>query len=619
VSVDESRRGRPGELLTLAVSAALLSALYFIAASLISVFMLHRFVAASRDLLWMSPLSYLGFFLVAWIPVAAIGLWLHRNRALQFATLVFVALGVFAVLLPITSVARYTSLILAVGIGTVVARLAGRFPDAWLAGARRIAFLLAGILAFAAIAFAGWRWVAERQKFAALPQAPAGAPNILLVILDTVRGDELGCYGYPTPTTPALDSFAARGTLFETAIATAPWSLPSHGSIFTGHYAGRLNAAEEIPLDGSEPTLAELLTRQGYATAGFVANLYYTSWDTGLGRGFIRYSDYERSAEQVLKSSYLGLALVVDDILRARDRWALRRALRHPRLYDHLWAGRAPKDASTITNQFLKWSAERDPRHPYFVFLNYFDAHDPYDPIPEFRKRFVKDSKNPDPRDLYDAELAYLDQDLGRLFRELERRGDLKNTIVIITSDHGEHFGERGLWSHGNSLYYALLHVPLIIRFDGQVPAGTRVTDVVSLRDIGATILDLAGLGSQVPFPGVSLKGLWQGEKVTTSAAIGEYLRHGVRDPTWPMQSRQLVSLVDGDWHLIREGRQLVEEMFRYREDPGERSSLVGSPEGMATLRRMRETITRSLVADAPDPGYAAEQARKRAAADSVR
>ena len=618
MSVNESRRGRPGELLTLAVSAAMLSALYFIAAKLISVFLLHRFVAASRDLVWMSPLSYLGFYLLAWAPVAAIGLWLQRNRALQFATLVFVALGVFAVLLPITSVARHASLILAVGVGTAVARVAGRFPDAWLVGARRVAFLLAGILVFGAIAIAGWRWVQERKGFATLPEPPAGAPNILLVILDTVRGDELGCYGYPRPTTPAIDSFAVRGTLFETAIATAPWSLPSHGSIFTGHYAGRLNAAEEIPLNGVEPTLAELLTRQGYATAGFVANLYYTTWDTGLGRGFIRYSDYERSPEQVLKSSYLGQAVVIDDILRARDRWALRRALRHPRVYDHLWGGRAPKIAPTITDQFLKWSAERDRRHPYFAFLNYFDAHDPYDPIPEFRKRFVKDSKNPDARDLYDAELAYLDQDLGRLFHELERRGDLKNTMVIVTSDHGEHFGERGLWSHGNSLYYALLHVPLIVRFDGQVPAGRRVPDVVSLRDVGATILDLAGLGSRVPFPGVSLAGLWRDENVTTSPAIGEYLRHGMRDPTWPMENRQLVSLVDGDWHLIREGRQLVEELFHYREDPAERSSLVGSPEGMSALRGMRETIIRALVADAPDTGYAAEQARKRAAADSA-
>ncbi|HSE65459.1 MAG TPA: sulfatase-like hydrolase/transferase, partial [Gemmatimonadales bacterium] len=268
---------------------------------------------------------------------------------------------------------------------------------------------------------------------------------------------------------------------------------------------------------------------------------------------------------------------------------------------------------------FLKWSAERDRRHPYFVFLNYFDAHDPYDPIPEFRKRFVKDAKNPDPRDLYDAELAYLDQDLGRLFHELERRGDLKNTMVIVTSDHGEHFGERRLWTHGNSLYYALLHVPLIVRFDGQVPAGRRVPNVVSLRDLGATILDLAGLGSRVPFPGVSLAGLWRGEKVTPSPAIGEYLRHGVRDPTWPMENRQLVSLVDGDWHLIREGRSLVEELFHYREDPAERSSLVGSPEGMATLRSMRETLTWALVADAPDSAFAAAQARKRAAADSAR
>jgi arylsulfatase A-like enzyme len=175
------------------------------------------------------------------------------------------------------------------------------------------------------------------------------------------------------------------------------------------------------------------------------------------------------------------------------------------------------------------------------------------------------------------------------------------------------------LWSHGNSLYYALLHVPLIVRFDGQVPAGKRVPDVVSLRDVGATILDLAGLGSLVPFPGVSLAGHWRDENVTTSPAIGELARQGVRDPTWPMENRQLVSLVDGDWHLVREGRRLVEELFHYREDPAERSNLVGSPQGMSALREMREAITRALVADAPDTAYAAEQARKRAAADSTR
>lgn len=602
----------------LAVCAALLSASWFALSTTISVFLLHNFVAASRDYLWMSPLSYLMFFLAAWIPVAAIGLGLTRIRAVKFATLVFVALGVFAALLPYTQIARVAAAVLALGLGTVAARVVGRSPAAWLIAVRRTSFLLAGVLALSAIIVAGWRWAAERRGLAALPAAGAGAPNVLLIILDTVRGDELGSYGYGRPTTPALDTFASKGTLFETAIATSSWSLPSHGSIFTGRYAGRLNAAELIPLDRAEPTLAELMTTKGYATAGFVANLYYTTWDTGLGRGFIHYSDYERSLEQILKSSYLGRALVIDDILRARNRWGVKQALRHPKLYNALWGGRAPKTAETITDEFLRWSAGRPAGHPYFAFLNYFDAHDPYDPLPEFRKRFVRNWKNPDARDLYDAELAYLDQQLGRLFHQLEGRGDFRNTIVLVTSDHGEHFGERGMWSHGNSLYYALLHVPLIVRFDGHVPAGIRVPGPASLRDLGTTILDLAGLGGQSQFPGVSLTSHWRGDSAATSPAISELGRHGSRDPTWRMGDRQLVSLVDGEWHLIRGGRYTVEELFGYREDPTEMTSLLGSPEGMTALGRMRETINRALIADAPDPAFAAAQARKRAVADSA-
>jgi arylsulfatase A-like enzyme len=230
----------------------------------------------------------------------------------------------------------------------------------------------------------------------------------------------------------------------------------------------------------------------------------------------------------------------------------------------------------------------------------------------------VKDSKNPDARDLYDAELAYLDQDLGRLFHELERRGDLKNTMVIVTSDHGEHFGERGLWSHGNSLYYALLHVPLIVRFDGQVPAGRRVPDVVSLRDVGATILDLAGLGSRVPFPGVSLAGRWR-DGVTTSPAMENI---SGTDGGSDLADGEPPACVagDGDWHLIREGRQLVEELFHYRDDPAERIQPGWlSPEGMSALRDMRETITGPWWRMRLIPGTPQNRPERRAAADSAR
>jgi len=387
--------------------------------------------------------------------------------------------------------------------------------------------------------------------------------------------------------------------------------------MFTGRYAGRLNTDETHPMNRREPTLAERMRGQGYITAGFVANLYYTGWDSGLSRGFIHYHDYERTFEQVIKSSYFGQTLLVDALVRAKDVAAMLRALRPRNLTTFLWGGRADKLAASVTDEFLDWSADQTSGHPYFAFLNYFDTHFPYTPLPEFRSQFRKPGQPRSARQLYDAELAYLDQELGRLFTELGRRGELDNTVVIVTSDHGEQFGERGMEGHGNSLYFALLHVPMIIRFDGHLPAGRRVREVVSLRDVGATILDLAGTGGRDSFPGRSLAPHWRGDSAATSPAVAELARREIRDPTWPMGEDMLLALVEGDLHLIREGRRLTEEMFQFRQDPAESTSVVGSAEGREALLRMRRTITQTLIGDSPDPVYAAAKARERQAARS--
>jgi arylsulfatase A-like enzyme len=172
------------------------------------------------------------------------------------------------------------------------------------------------------------------------------------------------------------------------------------------------------------------------------------------------------------------------------------------------------------------------------------------------------------------------------------------------------------MWDHGTSLYAALIHVPLIIRFDGRVPAGKRVRKAVSLRDLGATILDLTGLKDRVSFPGLSLAGSWVDETAPSSPAIAEEVRSGLRDPTERLRGFQILALVDDGWHYLREGRHEVEELFRFHEDPDATTNLIGSPAGIEARRRMRRLLVQTLVADAPDTAFAAERARQHVPGD---
>src|SRR5207248_9681407 len=192
----------------------------------------------------------------------------------------------------------------------------------------------------------------------------------------------------------------------------------------------------------------------------------------------------------------------------------------------------------------------------------------PYDPREPFRSRFVPAGRNPQPRDLYDAEVAYMDQEVGRLLRELERSSELRSTLVIIVGDHGEHFGERGLNGHYNSVYMPLLHVPLILRLDGRLPAGHHVAESVSLRDLAATIMDIAGYGATSPFPGHSLAARWSAASVAGAtegspsiATWGVSLSESLK--SWRLDAG-LFSLVAGDVHYVATGPKWIEELFRY-------------------------------------------------------
>ena len=288
---------------------------------------------------------------------------------------------------------------------------------------------------------------------------------MLLITLDTVRAESLTLYGHERLTTPTLIELASSATVFERAIANSSWTLPTHASLFNGRHPHENSAGFLTPLDDRDPLLTELLRARGYATAGFVANYQYCDRRTGLDRGMIHYDgipvwphlrDWRSSAARSL-SLLLGLP------------WP--GAKTASQLVDQLNVHFPDKKrADEISREFLEWQAAQGSR-PFFCFLNYYDAHHPYHIAPEaFYKKFRAADGSQRRVDKYEACIAYLDTELGRLFDELAQRGILDQTIIIVTSDHGEHFGEHDLWEHGNSLYSQLLHVPLLISLSRPRP-----------------------------------------------------------------------------------------------------------------------------------------------------
>lgn len=589
-------RGTRAESIGIILSMAMLMALLYVTEVGWKRFVAVTFVAASRDVMWMAPLSASFFSLALLAPIWLVAPRLTRERARAVAIFGATGLVAFAVLLPWTQVHRGAALILAAGVGTMAVRLLGTALR--VAALRRGGLVMATVLAVGAIVVAGrdvWR---TRRAYATLSTARAGAPNVLFILLDTVRASALGLYGYGRATSPELDRFAAGGMVFDRAISTAPWTLPSHASLFTGEYPGLLSTSFRSPLDDRQVTLAEHFRDAGYETVGFTGNLHYTAWDSGLSRGFLRWDDFARSAAQTLRSGWIGQSVVVLQLLHARAKWQVGEALRHPKVRVVPKPGGEERVAAALVNDLLDWHIDR-PARPYFAFVNFFDAHEDYRPPTELRTRFAA---KPTRRDLYDAEVFYLDRELGRMFRELTRRGALDNTIVVITADHGEQFGEHKMSGHGNSLYMQLLRVPLIVRFDRGIQGGQRTADVVSLRDIGATLLDLAGVRPQVPFPGQSIATLLRGDSSGTrerSEAISELTQDAPPPSSDPLARSQGISLVSGDVHLIhRNAKGATPELYDTVHDLEETKNLAGSTEGKVIADERRARLRELLAHD---------------------
>ena len=446
---------------------------------------------------------------------------------------------------------------------------------------------LAGVLtAILVVLTAGVIYYGESRRLSgtviAAREAPSGQrPNIVLITMDTVRADHLSAYGYGRETTPNLARLAERGVLFENAISASSWTLPSLAAIYTGLLPHQSGANAFRPLNPGWKTIEDILGHQGYATAGFNANYYYGQSGWGLGREFGRYDDDRTTLLYNLSRTLAGRAAVQP---------FYQNGIRYDAFYR--------RNAADLNAEIFRWLRQRRAR-PFYVCINYFDAHSPYVPPPPYDHRFgtlpesvvrrwgVKGGFRPSRPvpaadrqaliDGYDNSLAYLDSQIGQLVQALESTPEGRNTIVLITADHGEAFGEHGTYQHGNGLHREEIRVPLIV-YGAGIPTGIRIVTPVANQKLFATALDLA-LGNKVPMHAHSLAQFWQthspeqiAQPVVSelSASLSEAGEGGL-------------SLTTPSWHYIltKNGK---ESLYDWAADPAEKDNLSSSPEAQSTL-----------------------------------
>ncbi len=440
-------------------------------------------------------------------------------------------------------------------------------------------------------------------------------PNVVLIVVDTLRADHLGAYGYARPTSPRLDDLAASGVRFATTRSASSWTASSVASIFTGLYPAvhGLEKGDDV-LAGDLTTLAERFAANGYATAGFSANAAFVTTEQGFAQGFDEF--------RVLHGEPLRFDSREDKIP-----------------LDALWKTWAKvASADVVTDAGLTWLEQHGSRAPYFLYLHYFDPHAGYFPPSPYRERMgvaadaplvgpgqwdfwmlsTKFGASPEQlamlRQLYDGEIAFVDDEIGRLVATLDRRGD--HPLIVVTSDHGEEFGEHGGLQHGATLFEEQLRVPLIVT-GPRIPKGAVVDTPVSLVGLAATLGELAGLaGSATPPPQPSFAGL-----IEPGASSDEQSVAGRTEAMFAdldaVKARHRDAIVDGRWKLIRSVDE-QRHLYDLLADPGETQDLAATDtsdgDRLATMLDDRARLAASIrIAPATVPDSALRRARLKA------
>lgn len=457
-------------------------------------------------------------------------------------------------------------------------------------------------------------------------------PNIILIVMDTVRADHLSSYGYHRQTTTNLDRMARHGVLYENAFTAAPWTPPSHASIFTGKYPSHHKTiGKDVRLKKENTPLAEILSRNGYYSIGVTCCQLL-----GLGSGF------EKGFHKFIELKPPSLSSFKLDKLSYKDR--IRTLIYGP--------DEGVYQATESIKSFLKRNYTK--KHPFFLFINYFNPHTPYDPPRPFKKRFYRgfdesrfyltevllnkiqrtaervSDNDLDIRKLrwiasggggfafaakktsvsekewevvkswYDGEIAYLDYHLGNLVDFLHEKDIFDDTFFIITSDHGENFGEHGLAVHPLCLYDSLLRVPLIMSHPDLTPKGKTVTNLVSTVDIFPTIMDMLDIKFDENIQGKSMHPFEDREIHSfICAEYGGLHTRGFKGlESWKIASKikDILGEIDRGGKCIRTPTYKYilslqkEELYNIRDDPFEQEDISrDSLEIVDSLRRRLE------------------------------
>ncbi len=543
-----------------------------------------KLIAVSPRILWVSAVFDALLFLVVAFPLFAMLKLVPRLEGGATASFIFGWMTFFAWISVLgTGRLSHTAMVfLSAGLASVFTRALRTRPGAPIHLMRRALPVVALLPVALWGGLAGYEWWTERRAIHNLPPAAPGTPNILLIIVDALRADHLSAYGYARPTSPNIDRLAGEGILFENAIATSSWTLPSHASMLTGLLPSQAGALEN-PLSPCAPVLSSRLQESGYRTAAISANTLFFSKRWGFGRGIHHFEDgFEKAGDMAYRTIYG----------RKIEQFLLRRIG-----YEEI-PGR--RNASEITDAAIRW-IQKDPAKPFLVGLNYFDAHDPYLPPQPYRGKFsrtanpggiinsfhLRSGKNLTAEqiqgevDAYDGAVSLVDAEIGRLIAELSHQGWAENTILIITSDHGESFGEHQLFIHGDGLFRELVHVPLILHWSDRLPSGLRIREPASLAAIPSTLMDLIDKTTSTAFPWPSVRTAW------------ESVERPENRP-WPasqlMKGGVLYSLIRDEWQYIR-GPGDQEQLYSWLQDPGQLTNLAAHPGQAVRIAEFREHL----------------------------
>ena len=433
-------------------------------------------------------------------------------------------------------------------------------------------------------------------------EEPVRPRNAILISIDTLRPDFLGCYGHARETSPNLDALARRGVRFTDVTAASPWTLPSHATMFTGLYPSHHGVkSHETRLAESFETVAEALGAAGFETFAVVNTHNIGAPQFQLQQGF---EHFEYVSE-------------IDQDARGRIR--------------------TPNMGPLVLSTAKEMLAARDPGRPFFLFLHFYDVHTDFTPRPELRARFVqpytgklnarsqqlngirnrgerlKEADLTFLREMYEAEIRTFDELFGELTTWLAAQGLTDETLIVVTSDHGEEFQEHGGLLHGRTQYQEVLSIPLILAGPG-LPEGAVVDQPVHAIDVAPTLLAALGVRSAARRDGLDLAPAWRGDTLPTRAFFGEADHN---NPVGNEKVHDIKKMIRrGSEKLLLDTFTLRTELYDLAQDPGERSDLLA--QRAARAAELRAELERYLAGAIEAESIAAPSAEDQGLLDAL-